>query len=132
MMCIYVYTYVYVDMYIYIYIYVHMYISLSLSIYIYIYIHTCLWRVDDHHNVLHYSPWLKTTCVRQLVFDKGFPLVCVMILSDAHPLGALIKRSENLAPFAPFGTRTWGHERPRSGHMKHYTIDEPLRYIAAS
>ena len=27
-------------------------------------------RVKEHHNVLHYSPRLKNTCVRQVVFDK--------------------------------------------------------------
>ena len=31
-------------------------------------------RVKDHHNLLHYSPPLKKTCVRQAVLDKRFPL----------------------------------------------------------
>ena len=31
-------------------------------------------RVKDHHNLLHFSPRLKTTCVRQVVLDKWFPL----------------------------------------------------------
>ena len=31
-------------------------------------------RVKDHHTVLHDSPLLKKTCVRQTVLDKWFPL----------------------------------------------------------
>ena len=31
-------------------------------------------RVKDHHNLLHDSPCLKTTCVRQVVLDNWFPL----------------------------------------------------------
>ena len=27
-------------------------------------------RVKDHRNLLHYSPLLKNTCVRQVVLDK--------------------------------------------------------------
>ena len=28
---------------------------------------------DHHHSLLHYSPLLKNTCVRQVVLDKRFP-----------------------------------------------------------
>ena len=36
----------------------------------------CVLRsVRDHHNLLHYSPRLKKTCVRQVVLDKCFPLI---------------------------------------------------------
>ena len=31
-------------------------------------------RFKDHHMLLHYSPRLKNTCVRQVVLDKWFPL----------------------------------------------------------
>ena len=31
-------------------------------------------RVKEHHKVLHDSPLLKKTCVRQVVLDKWFPL----------------------------------------------------------
>ena len=31
-------------------------------------------RFKDHHMLLHYSPRLKNTCVRQVVLDKCFPL----------------------------------------------------------
>ena len=31
-------------------------------------------RFKDHHNLLHYSPRLKKTCVRQVLLDKWFPL----------------------------------------------------------
>ena len=31
-------------------------------------------RVKDHRNLLHCSPCLKKTCVRQVVLDKRFPL----------------------------------------------------------
>ena len=30
-------------------------------------------RVKDHQTLLHYSPPLKKTCVRQVVLDKWFP-----------------------------------------------------------
>ena len=36
------------------------------------YVYVC--RVKEHHNVLHYAPLLKKTCVRQVVSDKLFPL----------------------------------------------------------
>ena len=32
-------------------------------------------RVEDHHTLLHCSPRLKKTCVRQVVLDKWFPLM---------------------------------------------------------
>ena len=31
-------------------------------------------RVKDHHILLHDSPLLKKTCVRQVVLDEWFPL----------------------------------------------------------
>ena len=31
-------------------------------------------RVKDHHHLLHDSPLLKNTCLRQVVIDKWFPL----------------------------------------------------------
>ena len=31
-------------------------------------------RVKDHHNMLHFSPRLKNTSVRQVVLDKWLPL----------------------------------------------------------
>ena len=31
-------------------------------------------RVKNHHNLLHHSPSLKKTCVRQVVLGKWFPL----------------------------------------------------------
>ena len=30
-------------------------------------------RVKDRHDLLHCSPLLKKTCVRQVVLDKWFP-----------------------------------------------------------
>ena len=36
------------------------------------YVSVC--RVKEHRNVLHCSPLLKNTCVRQVVLDKWFPL----------------------------------------------------------
>ena len=35
----------------------------------------CYCRVKDHYNLLHYSPLLKTACVRQVVLDKWFPMI---------------------------------------------------------
>ena len=36
----------------------------------------CVFRdVKDHHNLPHYSPRSKNTCVRQVVLDKWFPLI---------------------------------------------------------
>ena len=32
-------------------------------------------RFKDHRALLHYSPLLKKTCVRQVVLDKWFPLI---------------------------------------------------------
>ena len=32
-------------------------------------------RVKNHHGLLHDSPLLKNTCVRQVVLDKWFPLM---------------------------------------------------------
>ena len=31
--------------------------------------------MDGYLNLLHYSPLLKNTCVRQVVLDKWFPLM---------------------------------------------------------
>ena len=33
-------------------------------------------RVKDHHNLLHASPLLKLTCVRQVVLDKWLSPIC--------------------------------------------------------
>ena len=37
-------------------------------------------RVKDHHNLLHGSPCLKKTCVRQVVLDEWLPLIVVVTL----------------------------------------------------
>ena len=42
-------------------------------------------RVKDHQHSLHYSPSLKKTCVRQVVLDKWFPLVCGTFGETAPP-----------------------------------------------
>ena len=36
-------------------------------------------RVKDDHNLLHYSPPLKKACVRHVVLDEWFPLICLSI-----------------------------------------------------
>ena len=33
-----------------------------------------VFRVKDHHHLLHYSPRLKKTCVRQVALDRWLPL----------------------------------------------------------
>ena len=32
-------------------------------------------HVTDHENLLQYSPFVKKTCIRQVVLDKLFPLM---------------------------------------------------------
>ena len=33
--------------------------------------------IKDHHQLLHGSPVLKNTCVRQVVLDKWLPLIAI-------------------------------------------------------
>ena len=70
--------------YIYIYIYIHNHWHLisggttCLTLLVYYGLICCAFRsVQDHHNSLHDSPRLKTTCVRHVVLDKSFPLFIV-------------------------------------------------------
>ena len=48
---------------------------------------TCMLSCHDHHNLLHHSPLLKKTCVRQVVLDKRFPLILSYRQSSARALG---------------------------------------------
>ena len=72
---VYIYIYIYACTYIHIYIYIYIYIVIYVYIYIYIYICICVFRrVRDRHKLLHYSPLVKKTCVRQVVLDDWFSL----------------------------------------------------------
>ena len=53
-------------------------------------------RVKDHHNLLHYLPLLKNSCVRQVVLDKLFLLNVVQTLIH-DLLVAQTSRAVNLA-----------------------------------
>ena len=94
------YIHVYICVYIYIYIHIHTHVSyvscyiinyIYIYVYIYIYIYhylsnatrlirprlflCVLLRVEfqDDHKLLYSSPFLKKTCVRQVVLDKCVP-----------------------------------------------------------
>ena len=46
-------------------------------------------RVKDHHSLLHYSPFLKNTCVGEVVLDKWSPLIVgtlfrTLVLRETH------------------------------------------------
>ena len=56
---------------------------------------TCVWgereqvlcvflSVKDHHELLHSSPRLKNTCVRQVVSDKWFPVKIADVYFNAE------------------------------------------------
>ena len=38
-------------------------------------------RVKDHHKLLHYSPRLKNICIRQVMLDKWFPVMMIIIMT---------------------------------------------------
>ena len=50
-------------------------------------------RAKDHRNLLHYSPCLKNTCVRQVALDKWFPLSAAGSCREAWSRRCLETRS---------------------------------------
>ena len=54
--------------------------------------------VKDHNNVLHYSPLLKKTCVRQVVLDKWLPLnlaACHFTVGQPHARTDSVAETQN-------------------------------------
>ena len=76
------YVCMYVCMYVGVYIYIY---NIYIYIYIYMYKYKCIYIYIFIHYLLHYSPFLKNTCVRQIVLDKWFPLNKPFIHSGLDP-----------------------------------------------
>ena len=45
-----------------------------------------VYNVKDHHELLHHSPRLKNTCLRQAVLDKWSPLINTVKVAPRNTL----------------------------------------------